>query len=65
MGLFGRKGPHSFAPLPFMFSALLVIFNMGSLFSFTGRSVYVLVGLLVLWLPEWLWKRFAPDGGNA
>ena len=48
-----------------MFSALLVIFNMGSLFSFSGRTVYVLVGLLVLWLPEWLWKGFALDGGNA
>ncbi|WP_431289498.1 DUF4178 domain-containing protein [Burkholderia contaminans] len=64
-GLFGRKGPHSFAPLPLVFSALLVILNMGALFSFSGRSVYVLVGLLVLWLPEWLWKTFASDGGNA
>ncbi|MEY1590919.1 DUF4178 domain-containing protein [Burkholderia sp. Bmkn7] len=64
-GLFGRKGPHSFAPLPLVFSALLVILNMGALFSFSGRSVYVLVGLLVLWLPEWLWKSFASDGGNA
>jgi len=64
-GLFGGKHPHSFAPLPWVFSALLVIFNMGSLFSFSGRTVYVLVGLLVLWLPEWLWKGFALDGGNA
>ncbi|MCA8021960.1 DUF4178 domain-containing protein [Burkholderia metallica] len=64
-GLFGGKGPHSFAPLPLVFSALLVILNMGSLFSFSGRTVYVLIGLLVLWLPEWLWKRFASDGGGA
>jgi len=64
-GLFDEKYPHSFAPLPFVFSALLVIFNIGSLFSFSGRSVFVLVGLLVLWLPEWLWKGFASDGGNT
>ena len=62
-GLFGRKALHSFAPLPLVFSALLVILNM-PLFSFSGRSVYLLIGLLVLWLPEWLWKRFASDGAT-
>ena len=58
------EGPHSFAPLPLVFSALLVILNMKPLFSFSGRSVYLLIGLLVLWLPEWLWKRFASDGAT-
>lgn len=48
-----------------MFSVLFVIFNMGLLFLFIGCFVYVLVGLLVLWLLEWLWKWFVLDGGNV
>ncbi|MXN78644.1 DUF4178 domain-containing protein [Burkholderia sp. 4701] len=59
------KRPHSFAPLPVLFSALLVFLNFDALFAFNGRTVYVLIGLLVLWLPEWVWKGFAQDGGES
>ncbi|RQR50153.1 DUF4178 domain-containing protein [Burkholderia sp. Bp9126] len=60
-----EKRPHSFAPLPVLFSALLVFLNFDALFAFNGRTVYVLIGLLVLWLPEWVWKGFAQDGGES
>ncbi|KVN05984.1 DUF4178 domain-containing protein [Burkholderia stagnalis] len=59
------KRPHSFAPLPVLFSALLVFLNFEALFAFNSRTVYVLIGLLVLWLPEWVWKGFAQDGGES
>ena len=50
-----------FAPLPFLFSIILVFVNFEDLARFDGEWVLVGLALILLWLPEWIWRHSSGD----
>ena len=58
--------PPSFAPLPMLSSIGLLLLNLNSLSHFSGL-LSLLLGLIVLWLPEWILKGagLTPDGDKS
>jgi hypothetical protein len=47
-----------FGPWPWMATIAMVLINFGKLFEFDGSTVLVIVGLVALWAPEWIWRAF-------
>lgn len=50
-----------FAPLPLLFSIILVFVNFEDLARFDGEWVAVGLALILLWLPEWIWRHSSGD----
>jgi hypothetical protein len=57
-GLQGPAGPDFgkglFWPLPLLFSILLVVLNIAAYEDFVPDGVMLLLGIVLLWLPEWI-----------
>ncbi|NIE88838.1 MULTISPECIES: DUF4178 domain-containing protein [unclassified Burkholderia] len=57
-------GKSSFAPLPMIFSVILCVVNLPVLLAFDAGMVVVILGVVMLWVPEWIWRAFAGNGGG-
>jgi hypothetical protein len=47
-----------FGPWPWIATFAMVFINFGKLFEFDGSTVLVIVGMVALWAPEWIWRAF-------
>ncbi|MFM0738859.1 DUF4178 domain-containing protein [Paraburkholderia xenovorans] len=47
-----------FGPWPWIATGLMVFINFNKLFDFDSSTVLVIVGLIALWVPEWIWRSF-------
>lgn len=47
-----------FGPWPWIATIAMVFINFNKLFEFDGSTVLVIVGMVALWAPEWIWRAF-------
>nr|WKF60094.1 hypothetical protein HUO10_004606 [Paraburkholderia busanensis] len=47
-----------FGPWPWIATFLMAFVNFGRLFEFDGSTVLVIIGIVALWAPEWIWRAF-------
>ena len=48
----------AFGPWPWIATFAMVLINFEKLFEFDGATVLVIVGMVALWAPEWIWRAF-------
>ncbi|WP_406868976.1 DUF4178 domain-containing protein [Paraburkholderia fungorum] len=54
-----RKG--AFGPWPWIATFAMAFINFNKLFEFDGSTVLVIVGMVALWAPEWIWRAVHED----
>ncbi|NYH26554.1 DUF4178 domain-containing protein [Paraburkholderia bryophila] len=54
-----------FGPWPWIGTGVMVFVNFGKLFEFDGSTVLVIIGILALWAPEWIWRAFHDESRSA
>lgn len=47
-----------FGPWPWVATVGMAFINFDKLFEFDGATVLVVVGMVALWAPEWIWRSF-------
>lgn len=53
-----------FGPWPWIATIVMVFVNFERLFEFDGGTVFVVIGLLALWIPEWIVRAFHSGSGK-
>jgi hypothetical protein len=54
-----------FSPLPLLFSLVLIVLKIIGYESFAPDGVMLLIGLVLLWLPEWIGRQMSRNTGRS